>query len=117
MLSQDEVFATSEADRYFDRNKAALRAADWSADLPLRLIELYQLHPQSVLEIGAANGFRLAAIVERCGARAVAVEPSALAIEDGKARFPQVEFLRATACEIPLQGQFDLVIVNFVLHW
>jgi hypothetical protein len=56
-------------------------------------MELYHLRPSSVLEIGAANGFRLAVISERYGARVVAVEPSVEAIVDGKARFPCVEFV------------------------
>jgi len=117
MPNQDELFATSEADRYFDRNKSALRNADWSADPPLRLMELYHLQPRSALEIGAANGYRLGAIAARWGTEVTAVEPSALAIADGQARFPEVKFLQATASAIPMQGQVDLVIVNFVLHW
>jgi SAM-dependent methyltransferase len=115
--NQDNLFAASEADRYFDRNKSALREVDWSADPPLRLMELYRLQPRSALEIGAANGCRLAAIAERWGTKVTAVEPSAQAIADGQARFPEVRFLQATASAIPLQCQFDLVIVNFVLHW
>jgi SAM-dependent methyltransferase len=115
--NQDDLFAVSEADRYFDRNESAMHAVDWSADLPLRLISLYQLQPRQVLEVGAANGFRVAAIAQRYGAKVVAVEPSARAIADGQTRFPNVEFVQATANNIPLQTQFDLIIVNFVLHW
>jgi SAM-dependent methyltransferase len=91
--SQDQIFAAFEGDRWFRRNKDALERFDPEADLPLKLMELYHLRPSSVLEIGAANGFRLAAISERYGARVVAVEPSVEAIVDGKARFPCVEFV------------------------
>jgi ubiquinone/menaquinone biosynthesis C-methylase UbiE len=47
------------------------------------------------------------------------VEPSREAIQDGQAQFPSVQFLRGTASELPLdaQARFDVVIVNFVLHW
>jgi ubiquinone/menaquinone biosynthesis C-methylase UbiE len=47
------------------------------------------------------------------------VEPSRQAIQDGQAQFPDVEFLRGTASELPVGAQagFDLIIVNFVLHW
>ncbi len=114
---QGNVFIRSEADRYFERNKSALTSADWSLDLPLRLIDLYKLQPRSVVEVGAANGFRVATIAERFGARVVAVEPSAQAIADGKRRFPDVQFIQSLANEIPLQERFDLAIVNFVLHW
>ena len=75
------------------------------------------LRPERVLEIGAANGFRLAAIHERTGAQAVALEPSAQALLNGKASFPFITFIRGTATAVPLRQSFDLVIVNFVFHW
>src|SRR5262249_22807204 len=70
-----------------------------------------------VLEIGTANGFRLAEIQRSTGARAVAVEPSAQAIDNGCKAFPSIQFVRGTAHSIPLEENFDLVIVNFVFHW
>jgi SAM-dependent methyltransferase len=115
--NQDETFAAFEGDRWFQRNRAALEAFNTETDLPVRLIELYQLQPRAVLEVGAANGARLAAIAERRGARVVAVELSVEAIRNGKSRFPRVEFVRGTASAIPVQELFDLVIVNFVFHW
>jgi SAM-dependent methyltransferase len=114
---QDRVFSDSEGDRWFARNRRALNAFDASADLPLKLIRLYGLTPERVLEIGAANGFRLAAIHQCTGAEAVAVEPSAQAVLNGKASFPFITFIRGTASAVPLRESFDLVIVNFVFHW
>ena len=115
--SQDESFAAFEGNNWFERNKSALEHFDPDADFPLKLMDLYGLHPQNVLEVGAANGGRLAAISERCDARAVAIEPSKDAILNGKSTFPKVEFVQGIACEIPLQEHFDLIIVNFVFHW
>jgi ubiquinone/menaquinone biosynthesis C-methylase UbiE len=114
---QDEVFSQTEGDRWFDRNRGALARFSADRDLPLRLLELYQVRPRSVLEVGAANGVRLAAIAEKTGARCVAVEPSSTAIADGVARYPGVAFVQGRASSIPLNDSFDLVIVNFVLHW
>lgn len=116
-MLQDRVFACAEADRWFERNRAALHDFNADTDLPLKLIGLYELHPQRVLEVGAANGVRLAAINERTGATAVAVEPSARAIRDGKFSYPSVQFVCSTAAAVPLKESFDLVIVNFVFHW
>lgn len=116
-MLQDNVFLRSEGDRWFARNRGALERFDANADLPLRLMSLYDLRPERALEIGAANGFRLAAIHRRSGARVVAVEPSAQAISEGKAAFPTVRFVRGTAHALPLRESFDLVIVNFVFHW
>jgi SAM-dependent methyltransferase len=116
-FSQDQIFAAHEGDKWFERNQDALNGFDSETDLPLKLIELYNLSPRSVLEIGAANGCRLAVISERYKSRAVAVEPSVEAVLAGKARFPRVEFIRAVASAIPLQESVDLIIVNFVFHW
>src|SRR5262249_12853704 len=87
--TQDEIFTASEADQWFERNKHVLERLD-DQDVPLRLVELYQLAPKAILEIGAANGYRVAELAKRTGARAVAVEPSQRAVEDGRARFPHV---------------------------
>jgi SAM-dependent methyltransferase len=114
---QDRIFEESEGDRWFERNRQALSIFDADADLPLKLIGLYNLRPQRVLEIGAANGIRLAAIHTRTGAAVVAVEPSTQAILNGKANFPGVMFIRGSATSIPLQNGFDLIILNFVFHW
>jgi SAM-dependent methyltransferase len=116
-MLQDKIFLQSEGDRWFARNCDALSAFDADADLSLRLMKLYGLRPGSVLEIGAASGFRLAAIQRRTGARCVAVEPSAEAIRTGKGNFPSVNFVRGTADAVPLDECYDLVIVNFVFHW
>lgn len=116
MSTQDEIFAASEADQWFERNRHALEHID-DRDVPLRLVELYRLKPASVIEIGAANGYRVAEIVRRTGARGVAVEPSRKAIEDGRVRFPNVEFHQGQAAQVPVPGTFELAIVHFVLHW
>jgi SAM-dependent methyltransferase len=116
MRTQDQTFIAGEADRWYERNRHVLERLD-DRDVPLRLVELYGLKPKSVLEIGAANGYRVAEISRRTGARAVAIEPSAKAVADGRARFQHVEFHQGEARRVPVDGQFDLVIVNFVLHW
>ena len=115
--NQHDVFVNSEGDRWFDRNRRALEAADLGGDLPLRLLETYGVRPRSVVEIGASNGFRVEEIRRRYGSRAVAVEPSALAVEDGRTKYPEVEFVQADASHIPIDDSFDLVIVHFVFHW
>ncbi|HEY2990937.1 MAG TPA: class I SAM-dependent methyltransferase [Candidatus Binatia bacterium] len=115
--NQARIFAEFEGDRWFQRNQNALKCFDPETDLPLKVLKLYGLQPRNVLEIGAANGFRLAEIAKAYCAWAVAVEPSAEALRDGKKCFPAIEFVCGQSHSIPLQGGFDLIIVNFVLHW
>lgn len=116
--NQDNIFSEFEGNRWFERNREALEQFDPQKDLPLRIMELYSLRPQSVLEIGGANGFRLAAIRERYAtARLAVVEASKEAIQDGKSRYPFIDFSHGVASAISLEEIFDLIIVNFVFHW
>jgi SAM-dependent methyltransferase len=114
---QDAIFAASEADRWFDRNVEALLRIDAAQDRVMRALDLSGISPRRVLEIGAANGFRLAAIAHRYGAETVGVEPSAKALADGRARYPRVTLHQGLADSLPIDGTFDVVIVNFVFHW
>jgi ubiquinone/menaquinone biosynthesis C-methylase UbiE len=116
-MSQEELFVSLEGDRWFERNRPALLNVDFEHDVPTMLFEMYHLRPRAVLEIGAANGYRLAAIHQRFGCRVVGIEPAQAAISDGRERFPHVELYPGRADEIPLDAEFDVVILNFVLHW
>ena len=72
-----------------------------------------------MVELGASGGRRLAALVDRSGCAAVAVEPSARAIEAGSLAYPHIRYVRGTvaASNLPAGETFDLVILNYVLHW
>jgi SAM-dependent methyltransferase len=107
-----------EGDRYFERTRGhTLQEADPENDPPLRMIATYDLHPRNVLEVGAANGYRLASLVRLHGCRASGVEPGEAAVADGRSRFPNVRMEQGRADAIPYDDQFDLVIINFVFHW
>ena len=114
---QDRIFSRSEGDRWYARNQQRLLEFDSTHDVPLQMIDLYDLSPRRVLEIGAANGARLAAISSRWGAEAIAIEPSEAATVQGKRLFSDVRFVRGVASNLPIQALFDLVLVHFVLHW
>src|SRR5215472_6136959 len=119
-MIQDEVFLQSEGDRWLARNRDAISNPErLVTDHVIGTMTMMNLAPQSVLEIGASNGWRLHEIARRFGCRVTAVEPSKQAIQDGQAQFPAVQYVRGTASELPfdMEAQFDLVIVNFVFHW
>jgi SAM-dependent methyltransferase len=98
-MSQDAVFRQGESDRYFQRNQKALSAEGLAEHDPImQVLQAAAVRPHSALEVGAANGYRLEALRQQTGCRATAVEPSAAAIASGN-------------------GEFDLVIASFVLHW
>lgn len=110
MVNQEEIFNSSEGDEWFLRNEPRL---DLKGDLPLKLIEMYGLKPKRTIEIGASNGYRLNAL----GGDLYAVDPSEKAIADGRKKYPQIHFEKATISDMKTSGKFDLVIIYSVLHW
>jgi len=117
-MTQDSVFKESEGDAWFERNREKLRHFSPYYDPPSQLIYTYKLKPTKILEVGAANGVRLAALFDSLNGPCVtAVEVSRAAIEDGKAWHKNVVFVQGEISNIPIKDTFDLVIVNFVLHW
>ncbi len=116
-MSQDKIFLEYESDSWFTRNKDVI-VDDKRADHPLTLLELSGVKPKRVLEIGASNGWRLDLIEKRYGATCVGVEPSEKAVADGNARYEgRVKMVRGVASDIPLEEEFDLVIIHLVFHW
>lgn len=116
MADQDNIFFKSEGEEWFKRNRGSFHMSDVQ-DRPLFLIEQYGLKPKKVLEIGCSNGWRLGVIRERYGSECLGVDPSVTAIADGKKKFPHVKFKRGLASALPIKEAFDLVIINYVLHW
>jgi len=119
MVNQEIIFFNHEADAWFNRNAKAL-GKNLENDFPLKFIDFLKLTPARILDIGAANGYRLAEISRRFRSdKYVAIEPSQEAIKDGQKRFPFIEFRRGLMHDLPIQDDeiFDLVIVNFVFHW
>ncbi|MBI3544727.1 MAG: class I SAM-dependent methyltransferase [Deltaproteobacteria bacterium] len=118
MDKQDRVFLESESDNWFKRNRAALDKLV-PGDTPLQLLSAYpDLKPKKVLEVGCSSGWRLAEVNRRYGAECFGAEPSAEAIAHGQKAYPNVKYKRAVASELPFDaGTFDLVIINYVLHW
>jgi SAM-dependent methyltransferase len=115
---QLSAILSGEGDRYFERVRDhTLQEADPETDPPLRMIATYNLHPTNVLEVGAANGYRLATLARLHGCRVSGVEPGEAAVADGHDRFPVVRLEQGRGDAIPFDDQFDLVIINFVFHW
>lgn len=119
-MTQDRIFLDSEGDAWFRRNSHVLLGDDgaWAAhDMPLRLLTFAGLTVDGVLEFGCAAGTRLDLLLQRGIARTAAgTDASAQAIATGRARYPALDLRQASVAE-GVAGRFDLVIVNFVLHW
>jgi SAM-dependent methyltransferase len=99
------VFLDSEGDRYFQRNEKKLRdmhamALQDTASDPI-VGELAKLRPESILMVGAGNGWRLDVAYRLWGATGIGVEPSAVAVRDGQERFPHLTLHVGTAAQLP----------------
>lgn len=119
-MTQDRLFAAGEGDHWYKRNQAALGKSD-KIDWPLFLIGMIDDKSgiSSVLELGCSNGFRLAKLQQSHlpEARFVGVDASGEAIASGAGQFPGLELHQGVISDPPLHEPFDLVIVNYVLHW
>lgn len=119
-MNQDEIFRKSEGNQWFRRNKGALMKSgrfDW----PLKTLELLKntTDIRKVIELGCSDGWRLARLKEIFGndVELVGLDASEEAIFDGQTRYPFLSLHLGTLSQIPLDQEFDLVIVNFVFHW
>ena len=113
--SQKDIFLGSEGDAWYARNQEQLRGL--GQDAVVTTLQEVGIAPTSVLEIGCANGYRIAGICDRFGARGFGIEPSSKAVADGRSRFPSLSLEVGTADQLPFaEGQFDLVIFGFCLY-
>lgn len=75
------------------------------------------MHPESVLEIGCGNGWRLHVLAREYHAKCFGIDPSERAVKDGMSLFPDLLLSQATADAVPHADQFfDLVIFGFCLY-
>ena len=117
-MKQDDIFVSSEGNNWFNRNKQALK--DKKQDYLIDMIEdNFQLNESTnVLEIGCSNGFRLAQINKKFRSHCEGLDASLAAIDSGSRDFPEIKLTHGSATSLPYpEEKFDLVVINFVLHW
>ena len=114
--NQKDAFLQYEADNWFFRNKEVHYSAE--KDVVINVLKEYNAKPENVLEIGCSYGYRLNAISTYFNtAHVTGLEPSAEAIKRGNLNYPQVNFVKGTADQLPFEtASFDLIIIGFVLY-
>jgi len=118
LREQSNTFAEGEGDAWYRRNRDHLAAYDLGTDPVERAIAATGLQPRTILDLGCSSGTRLAALCRHYKAQGTGVEPSAVAINEARARDPHLSWHVGTLDDHPpLHGPFDLVVVSFVLHW
>lgn len=118
-MTQDDLFRAAEGNRWYERNRRSLSSGT-RMDWPLRALSMLEgFAPASVLEVGCCDGYRLQALRRHYGSeiRCAGVDASVAACEAGIALHPELDLRHGLMSAIPFEEQFELVIVNFVLHW
>lgn len=117
MPNQTEIFLQKEADAWFERNFSEHSKQGKEKDLALQFLNQQDLSGKHILEVGCADGWRLADLLASHDISATGVEPSEMAIEKGKQRFDGIDFLRGTASDIHVPDQsVDIVVSGFCLY-
>lgn len=109
-MKQADIFVQSEGDAWLERNRALI-----GRDPVSEAIDHLGLKPQRVLEIGCANGWRLAALRAKFDCEVTGVEPSMQGCIEAASR--RVPVWRITAESLPAGDETrDLVIYGFCLY-
>jgi len=117
-MGQEDIWKNGEGDNWFKRNHGYLVSWQPENDMPLKLLNKYPIIPKKVLEVGCCNGYRLATIAKKHKSLCYGIDPSAEAIEDGKRRYPSINLSVGVASDLHFKdGEFDMVVINFVFHW
>jgi SAM-dependent methyltransferase len=103
-----------EGDNYYKRNREHLTLEQ---DNVLKIMGLYNIIPNTVIEAGCSNGYRLNAIAERFGSRCIGLEISNAACSEGHALYPKISLYCSSLQDGNIGLTADLVICNYVLHW
>lgn len=112
MTEQRDVFLGGEGNAWFDRNSTGELAV---STLDTRLVAHVQAG-SSVLEVGCADGRKLAVLAQLVPGRFVGLDPSAEAILEGQTRWPTLDLCVGSADSLPFEEQFDVVILGFFLY-
>ena len=110
------IWMNFEGDSWYERNKKNLDERK-GKDFPILLIKLYNIKPKRALEIGGADGYRIAEINKLYQSEGTVIEPSQKAIKNGREKYPSVKFIHGTCNSVKTKETFDLIILNFVFHW
>ena len=112
LTSQRDAFVGAEGDAYFARNPDH---PDESHGFDRHIAELLPAGA-SVLEVGCADGRRLLRLEQMVPGHYAGVDPSASAVDHGRASWPQLDLRVGSADALPFDEPFDAVVLGFFLY-
>ncbi len=128
MKTQEKNYLDFEANDWFERNSGAILNHEEKPEFKKllksknRVIETIKeclISPKIVLELGGSNGYVLSEIQKEFQCKVYEIEPSSLAVEDGKKRFPNINIRQGVASDLSSfeDGFFDFVLIKGVFCW
>jgi len=117
-INQSDVFAQEEADSWFERNFGQEVKKDREQDLALNYLSGLELEDKVVVEIGCADGWRLAELAATYRCECFGVEPSSKAVEAGRLRYKKsINLSVGSAAKTGLStGKADVLVLGFCLY-
>ncbi|ELM3615280.1 class I SAM-dependent methyltransferase [Aeromonas sobria] len=115
-MKQKNIFMKEEADAWYERNKFYINEKSVENDPIFMALQSIDCKPRRILEIGCANGWRLAQLAKCYGADCYGIDPSTMAIQDGCQRYPELKLSVGTADCLPDIEPVDLIIFGFCLY-
>jgi ubiquinone/menaquinone biosynthesis C-methylase UbiE len=113
--NQKSSFLSDEGNNWFSRNKIAIH--EKITDPVINLLRIKNIHPRVALEIGCADGYRLNDINKEFKSSCYGIDPSLMAIEEGRKAYDKIVLAQGTADQIPFANvRFDLIIFGFCLY-
>lgn len=121
MTNQDAkqklAFISGEGDSWYERNAHLDINKRIENDLIIKEINRLNIKSKKCLEIGCAEGWRLAALNKSNRFECFGVDPSKKAIEHGMTLYPKISLVQGTADNLPyLDQSMSVVIVGFCLY-
>ncbi len=110
-------FLENEGNNYFKRNQTHLGNSE--TDIILKKIDIEKHNNKIILEIGCSNGWRLNELNKKnTNNTYIGLEPSLEAINDGKKKFKDINFIHGTMDKIELDdSSCDIILIPFVLMY
>ncbi len=71
---------------------------------------------ERILDVGCGTG-QLTAEIADAGARVVGIDASPAMVAQAREKYPSLEFVTGSVCEMEYAEEFDALFSNAVLHW
>lgn len=117
-MSDQEALWRDESTAWYRRNKDALLPAKMAVDDPIAiLLGRCDLHPQRILDVGCADGWRCFWLVARYHCEGFGVDISSEAITEGSRLYPNLTLRCTSVMQLPFASEcMSLIVSSFVFH-